>query len=166
MVELLVTYMEMTEAPAEPALAAPDPAARVARESLDAQAYLDLYRAVGEALQWDQRLRMPRDELGRLLADPTHHVHLLRLAGKALGFCEFENVGGAEIELVNFGLLAEAQGRRLGPYLLDRALRAVWSQAPRRVWLHTDTNDHPRAVATYERAGFRIYDRQTEAFED
>ncbi len=166
MVELLVTYMEMTALPSGPALAAPDPAARVARERLDLDTYLDLYRAVGEALQWDQRLRMARDDLARLLADPAHHLHLLRLAGKALGFCEFENVGGADIELVNFGLLAEAQGRRLGPYLLDRALRAVWTQAARRVWLRTDTNDHPRAVATYERAGFRIYDRRVEAFAD
>src|SRR5579863_3407370 len=166
MVDLLVTYLEMTAPPAEPALVAPENALAIARETVDRAAYLDLYRAVGGPFQWDQRLRMPTSELDRILRDPATHLFVFRRNGEAIGLCELNGVGEPEIELANFGLVPAAQGRRLGPYLLDRALRAIWSHAPRRVWLHTDTEDHPKALTVYQRAGFRIYARRIETFPD
>ena len=63
----------------------------------------------------------------------------------------------AETELKNFGLVPEAQGRGLGPWLLGISLQHEWSLGPERIWLHTDTWDHPAAIPTYERAGFRVY---------
>ena len=50
--------------------------------------------------------------------------------------------------------------------MLDRALRAVWSHAPQRVWLHTDTYDHPAAQSVYSRAGFKPYEQRMETFPD
>lgn len=132
----------------------------------DRDAYLDLYRAIGEPLQWDLRLRMSPSDLDTLLARPSTVVHVLRVDGLPVGMCEFNGVGGPDVELVHFGLVATAQGRRLGPFLLDRALRAAWSRDPRRIWLHTDTNDHPKAQATYSRAGFTVFDRRFETFPD
>jgi ribosomal protein S18 acetylase RimI-like enzyme len=166
MVELLVTYMEMTAPPAGPALPAPLPEATVARETLPRPDYLRLYRAVGEALQWDLRLGMADDALDQFLADPATDIHLLRLDGAPAGFCETDRAAWPEMEIVHFGLLPSAQGKRLGPYLLDRALRAAWQEGVRRIWLHTDTNDHAKAIATYERAGFRVYERRWETFSD
>ncbi len=37
------------------------------------------------------------------------------------------------------------------------ALQSVWDSGASRIWLHTDTWDHPAAIRTYERAGLRIY---------
>ena len=165
MVTLLVTYMEMTAPPREMA-PPPNIGVQINRESLDRKSYLALYRAVGEPLQWDQRLRMAESELDAFLGTSSTHIFILRREGQAIGLCEFEGVGNAEIELTNFGLVPEAQGQRLGPYLLDRALRAVWSYAPSRVWLHTDTQDHPKAQSVYQRAGFRIYTQRVESFPD
>src|SRR5215475_11940796 len=166
MVELLVTYMEMTAPPAGPALPPPLPEAAVARETLRRPEYLRLYREVGEGLQWDLRLGVADAALDRFLADPATDIHLLRLDGAPAGFCEMDRTALPEVEIVHFGLLPSAQGNRLGPYLLDRALRAVWQEAVQRVWLHTDTNDHAKAIATYERAGFRVYERRWENFPD
>jgi GNAT superfamily N-acetyltransferase len=166
MVELLVTYMAMTAPPAGTPLPVPVAHASIRREALAADDYRALYRAIGDAVQWDQRLRMPASELEALLNDPATHLHVLRLHGEAIGLCEFERVGAPAVELVNFGLVPAAQGRRLGPWLLDHALRAVWAIGPERIWLHTDTNDHPKAVATYERAGFRPYRQSLETFPD
>ena len=70
------------------------------------------------------------------------------------------------MELTYFGLTEAFYGRRLGPYLLDRSLRSVWSQRPERVWLHTDTNDHPKAQSVYGRAGFQLRERRMESFPD
>ncbi len=67
-VDLLVTYMEMLAPPRGAPLVSP-PGAVVARERLDLSSYLDLYRAVGGPVQWDQRLRMPdHTPLANLLA--------------------------------------------------------------------------------------------------
>lgn len=166
MVELLVTYMEMTAPPAGPALPRPLPEAAVARELLRRPDYLELYRGVGEALQWDLRLGMPDAALDAFLADPAADIHLLRVDGAPAGFCEMDRAALPDVEIVHFGLLPSVQGKRLGPYLLDQALRAVWQRDVRRVWLHTDTNDHAKAIATYERAGFRVYERRWESFSD
>ncbi|RRH96422.1 GNAT family N-acetyltransferase [Mesorhizobium tamadayense] len=166
MVELLVTYMEMTAPPPGDELSVPIPGATVAREVLDLPAYVDLYRAVGAPVQWDQRLRMNSAELARLLAHPSMLINVLRVDGEAAGLCEFSGVGERVVELTHFGLVPNFQGRRLGPFLLDQSLRAVWSYGPERLWLHTDTYDHPRAQSVYKRAGFRPYAQQMETFPD
>lgn len=70
------------------------------------------------------------------------------------------------IELAYFGLIPAFIGQRLGPYLLDVAIRAAWAREPSRVWLHTCTLDHPRALATYDRAGFRVFERKIEIGDD
>ncbi len=56
----------------------------------------------------------------------------------------------------------EAQSRGVGPYLLSTALYEEWKLNPSRIWLHTDTWDHPAAVRVYERAGFRVYAERDE----
>ena len=158
--------MEMRQANPAPARIKPTAGASVALERLDSASYISLYRAVGDPVQWDQRLRMAAADLERLLAQPSTHIHVLRVEGVAAGLCEFNGVGQPDVELVHFGLVPAFQGRRLGPFLLDRALRAVWSHAPRRVWLHTDTYDHPAAQSVYGRAGFKAYAQRVETFPD
>jgi len=153
---LRVSYLELVQAPA-----APSPthhgAESIAAEKLPVEEYLDLYVRVGEPLRWDQRLKMPRAELIQLLQSPSSQVYVLRDGdGRALGLCEFER-RLPEIELKNFGLVASAQGKGLGSWLLRTALQHEWRLDPERIWLHTDNWDHPAAVATYESAGFRVY---------
>jgi GNAT superfamily N-acetyltransferase len=137
--------------------------------------HLDLYRRVGEPLRWDTRLQMPIGELESLLAGGSLHIYVLRggepgapgggSASPALGFCEFERQAFPEIELRHFGLVPEAQGRGLGLWLLSTALCHEWASGARRIWLHTDTWDHPAAVPVYRRAGFEIYDERYQATE-
>ena len=153
---LRVTYMELRESPPPPtARGGPE---RIAREQLALSEYLALYRAVGESLRWDQRLRMPEAEVAALLEGGSLHVYVLRQShGDALGFCEFDRGAFPQIELKNFGLIPEAQGRGLGSWLLSVALCEEWQATPARIWLHTDTWDHPAAIRVYERAGFKVY---------
>jgi ribosomal protein S18 acetylase RimI-like enzyme len=158
---LAVTYMELLESPALPERCADE---RIAREQLSLSEYLHLYRRVGEPLRWDQRLKMPAAQLEGLLEDGSLCIFVLRDSHQhALGFCEFELRDFPDIELKNFGLIRAAQGRGLGPWLLATALNEVWKSRPTRIWLHTDSWDHPAAIPVYERAGFRVYDVRQEA---
>jgi GNAT superfamily N-acetyltransferase len=153
--------MELREAPTQVVFrVGPE---RVAREQLSREAYLHLYRRVGAPLRWDERLRMPESELSALLAGGCLDIYVARdVQGEALGFCEFDVREFPAVELKYFGLVAEAQGRGLGPRLLHVALVEAWKRNPSRIWLHTDTWDHPAAVRVYERAGFRTYDVRDE----
>jgi GNAT superfamily N-acetyltransferase len=164
MSELLVTYMEMTAPPAGDPLPPPRPDARAAREDLAPGDYLALYRAIGEAVQWDEHLLMPAADLEVFLADPAVDLFVLRLGDQPAGLCELDRRSAPEVEIKHFGLLPSAQGQRLGPFLLDVALRGAWSWGARRIWLHTDTNDHSKARQTYERSGFRVYQERWESF--
>ncbi len=163
---LTVTYMEMTAPPSSPPRPSPDETFSFARESLPREAYVALYSAIGAPLQWDSRLRMPAAALDASLTRPSNHCYVLRRDGDPIGLAEFIDVGRPDVELLHFGLVAGAQGGGRGGYFLDRALRAVWSHAPARIWLHTDTNDSAAAIPAYLKAGFRPYLTREEDFPD
>jgi ribosomal protein S18 acetylase RimI-like enzyme len=151
-----VCYLELRQAPAEPRDRSEGQ--RIECERLARAEYLALYGRIGESVRWDQRLRMSAPDLDALLAGEGLGLYVLRSAqGEALGLCEFDRRDFPEIELKNFGVIPEAQGRGLGRWLLSVALRDEWQSAPSRIWLHTDNWDHPAAVRLYEEAGFRIH---------
>ncbi|PWR20793.1 GNAT family N-acetyltransferase [Zavarzinia compransoris] len=161
MAQLVVTYMEMLGPPRGAKPLAPADAI-VRREAPAREDYLALYHAVGDPLRWDEHVTMAASALDAFLSDPATHIHVLRLGRRAGGFCEFSGAGGDTVELTHFGLIPVLQGRGLGPFLLHQALVDLWGLGPtRRVWLRTDSWDHPKAIATYAHAGFRVFDRRT-----
>jgi GNAT superfamily N-acetyltransferase len=64
---------------------------------------------------------------------------------------------------VYFGLLDEFTGRGLGAYMLTEAVTIAWKAGASRVWLHTNTLDHPAALPNYLKRGFRV--TRTEEYE-
>lgn len=125
--------------------------------------YLALYRLVGAPWQRDQRLRLPRADVERLLEDQSNHIHVLRLRGEAIGFCEFLGVGNPEVELVHFGLVAKTQGRGLVASS-STTCYATADHFHRCAFTCTPTPMIPRAF--YEKAGFRRYMSRMESFPD
>jgi ribosomal protein S18 acetylase RimI-like enzyme len=155
--KLTVTYLEMFQRPAptddERALAFD-----LLRDDLDPAVFLDLFRAVGDPWSWDGRTRLSADELMAFLADPKTIILTLHLSGRRIGFCESIQHNIEEIEITHFGLIPDMLRRGIGPRFLRRALESLWDMQPKRIWLHTDTKDHPKALEIYQRAGFKIFD--------
>ena len=163
-----VTYLEMTEPPVQAAAA--DAGACGARLEdpvrLSPSKYRDLQRAVGERWLWWERLAPDDAALAAIIRDPRVEVRLLREQGSVIGFSEIDRRDPACVEIAFLGLVPAAIGRGLGRLLLGGTLDAAWTGASRCVWLHTCDHDHPRALAFYQAAGFRITRVETVAIPD
>ena len=122
--------------------------------------YRYLYDTVGADWDWYERRRLSDDALAGIVHDDAVEVHVLYVRGTPAGYAELDRRVEGEVEIAYFGLVPDYIGRGLGPALLDWALERAWSYRPRRVWLHTCSLDHPKALAVYRRAGFEVYDRE------
>lgn len=160
-VETTVTYLEMTSPPMTPPVALPaEKLALLRAEKISVEYYRYLYDAVGAAWHWTDRKRLSDAELAAIIDDELVEVYVLYDDGEPAGFAELDRREGNDIELAFFGIITRFIGRRLGPYMLDWAIRRAWDHSPDRFWLHTCTLDHPKALATYQRAGFTVYGQE------
>lgn len=156
-----VTYLEMTspdQRSAAPGWAEPVTIRRAERPAVAFYRYL--YDTVGADWNWYERRRLPDDALAAIIHDDAVEVYVLYVHDVPAGYVELDRRIEDEVEIAYFGLMPDHIGRGLGPALLDWALERAWSYDPRRVWLHTCSLDHPKALAVYRRAGFEVYDRE------
>jgi GNAT superfamily N-acetyltransferase len=119
--------------------------------------YRFLYEAVGKDWQWMSRTKLTDEQLASIVHDPRDEVHVLHVDGVPAGFVELDRRAEGEIEIAQFGLVREFIGQGLGRYFIQWTIDRAWSYGPRRLWLHTCTQDHPVALSNYQKAGFAIY---------
>ncbi len=158
----IITYLEMLAPPwgegVPPNIAPPAPGIRLELLSNPSVAdYRSLYDAVGEAWLWWERRVMSDADLAAILSDPAVEVQVLRAGDAVAGYSELDRRRAGEVEIAYFGLTPAFIGGGLGRYLMEATLRAAWTGEAKRVWVHTCTEDHPKALAFYRRAGFRAY---------
>jgi GNAT superfamily N-acetyltransferase len=162
-----VTYLEMFARP--PPAALPAPAGKLAllrAESCTVSYYRYLYETVGTPWVWYVRRELSDAALATELAKPTTEIFVLYAGGVPAGYFELDAAAPRETELCYFGLVPDFIGRRLGPFLLNAAIERAWSRPIERLWVHTCTFDHPRALPLYQRMGFVVYARRKASFDD
>lgn len=146
-----ITHLEIAPADWTRRGLAPDLAVSIGHVSAPTvELYRDLYDRVGRPWLWYERRLLTDAALAALLATPGHELHVARHDGTLVGFFELQ-----DDEIVFFGLTLGYIGRRIGPWLLDRAIERAFARGSSRLSLNTNTLDHPRALDTYRRAGFR-----------
>jgi GNAT superfamily N-acetyltransferase len=118
------------------------------------------YTAVGGGWFWIDRLSWTRSRWLEWLARPEVETWVAYLSGTPAGYFELERQTGAQVELVYFGLLPQFVGKGIGGALLTAAIRRAWEMRAERVWVHTCSLDHPRALETYRRQGFTLYKQE------
>lgn len=123
--------------------------------------YRELYDRVGRPWLWYERRLLSDETLSALLAKSGHELHVARTGSNLVGYFELDGD-----ELVFFGLVLDHIGHRIGPWLLDRAIERGLARGSKRLSLNTNTVDHPRALATYLKAGFRIVHREPKVLQD
>ena len=155
----IVTHLEMLQRPTLP----PDHAGAWSLRKVETPGvdwFRGLYRHVGEEWLWFARIKMPDAELAARIQSPLVSIYALIDEGRDEGLLEldFRKPGACEIGM--FGVSAKLIGTGAAHWLMNRALELAWSREIERIWLHTCTFDHPRALAFYHRAGFRPFRRQ------
>jgi GNAT superfamily N-acetyltransferase len=160
MIETLVTYLEMTSRPPGAPLRPPAgiEVRRAVRPTVGFYRYL--YDAIGRDWTWCDRKLLDDAGLAAIVQDPRVEVNVLWADGVPAGLAELDCRQPPDVELAYFGLLPGFIGQGLGRFLVDWAAHHVWRGRPRCFWVHNCDLDHPRALAVYQKAGFRIYDRR------
>jgi GNAT superfamily N-acetyltransferase len=162
----IISYLEMTQPPAGPSPAAPRGVSLQRVERCSVAFYRFLYNTVGQDWLWYERRLLTDDELRAVLDHPAVTIHVAYRAGAPVGFFELDARQAGVVDLAYFGLLPEAIGQGIGPWLLRAALDLAWLQRPARVTVNTNTLDHPAALPTYRKAGFQPYRQVQHRFDD
>jgi GNAT superfamily N-acetyltransferase len=165
-VAAIVTTLEMAERPRP--RPQPDGALRLVRwERPSPDRYRALFRRVGARWLWFSRLVMDDATLAAIIHDPAVEVFAaVDRAGIEVGMLELDFRHAAACEIGYFALVPELAGRGLGRWLMAQALGLAWRGGVERVWLHTCTLDHPRALGFYRAQGFVATKRTVETFTD
>lgn len=119
--------------------------------------YRYLYETVGRNHVWVERTRMSDEALASIVQDPNVELFVLYCEGAPAGYAELDFRKPPHAELAYFGLIADFLGRGLGSFLLATAIDIAWSKPIERLWVHTNTLDHPRALPLYQKMGFVPY---------
>jgi GNAT superfamily N-acetyltransferase len=129
--------------------------------------YRSLFRRVGEPWLWFSRLVMDEARLIAIIHDPAVEIYAVTDArGIELGLLELDFREAGQAELSFFGLVPELTGQGEGRWLMGHALALCWRKGIDRVWVHTCTLDHPKALGFYRAQGFVPYGRAVETFPD
>ncbi|HZF96195.1 MAG TPA: GNAT family N-acetyltransferase [Allosphingosinicella sp.] len=158
----VVTFLEMTERP-KPA-PVPDAPLRMARwREVDAAKYRLLFERVGANWLWYSRLAISE---AALLAEVAEVHAAVDRRGIEVGMLELDFRREGECLIRFLGLVPELAGRGLGRWLFAQALALAWRPGVGRVHVNTCSLDHPAALPSYLKAGFRPYRRAFESFPD
>ena len=109
--ETVIVFLEMKRPPPRPR---PCPRRDLAIRRLERPAparYLGLYRAVGSAYDWTDRLQWSPQRLAATIHDAAVEVHLLEAGGVPAGFAELDFRRRPVAELALFGLLPASSAR-------------------------------------------------------
>ena len=159
---ITITHLEISPADWTRRGLSPDLAVSIERVNAPTVAlYRELYDSVGRPWLWYERRLLADAALATLLVAPGHELHVARHDGVLVGYFELQ-----DDEIVFFGLTLGYIGRRIGPWLLDRAIERAFARGSARLTLNTNTLDHPKALDTYRRAGFRPMRSESKELQD
>lgn len=158
----VVTFLEMTERP-YPAPAPDAPLQLVRWREVDPVKYRLLFERVGSKWLWYSRLAMDDDALLGQVGEVHAVVDRRRVE---VGMLELNFAVEGECLIRFLGLVPELAGRGHGRWLFARTLALAWRPGVERVRVHTCSLDHPAALPSYLKAGFRPVRRAFESFPD
>ena len=120
------------------------------------------YKNIGKKHKWIDRLVWTENQWIDYVSSEKVKTYVLKYKGDLAGFFEliFHSEKN-EIEIAYFGILEEFQNKKLGSYLLSKAIQKSFKRDINRVWVHTCSLDHKNALNNYIARGMKIFKTET-----
>lgn len=115
-----------------------------------------LYSYVGQPWQWTDKLAWSDEQWRDYAENDNLRLWVGYYQGSPAGYFELQKVAG-DVEIAYFGLAPSFIGQGLGGALLSAAIAEAWDWGAERVWVHTCSLDHPRALQNYQARGLQIF---------
>ena len=116
------------------------------------------YKNVGKRHRWVDRLIWSEQEWIDYLSSSRVKTYVLKNKEDLIGFFELIfHQEDKEVEIAYFGILEEYQNKKLGSFLLSKAIKESFNKNIKRVWLHTCSLDHKNALKNYLARGMKIF---------
>ena len=120
------------------------------------------YKNIGKNCQWVDRLIWTDLNWSDFISNEKLSTFILRDKEEIAGYFELLfNKETCESEIAYFGILEEYYGKKLGGFLLSKAIKYSFSIGSHRVWVHTCSLDHKNALNNYLARGMKIFKSET-----
>ena len=120
------------------------------------------YKQIGKNHQWNDRLVWNDKKWIDYVSNPNVFTFVLKDNEDIAGFFELiYHKDKSEMEIAYLGLLKDYMDKKLGGYMLTKAIKLSFSYEVKRVWVHTCSLDHKNALKNYLTRGMKIYNTET-----
>ena len=120
------------------------------------------YKNIGKKHKWIDRLVWTETQWIDYVSSEKVKTYVFKYNNDLAGFFELIfHTEKKEVEIAYFGLLEEFQNKKLGSYLLSQAIQKSFKENIVRVWLHTCSLDHKKALSNYIARGMKIFKSET-----
>jgi len=121
-----------------------------------------LYKNIGKKHKWIDRLIWTETQWIDYVSNKNVKTYVFKFKNDLAGFFELiSHDEKKEVEIAYFGLLEEFQNKKLGSYLLFKAIQKSFKGDTNRVWVHTCSLDHKNALNNYIARGMKIFKTET-----
>ena len=120
------------------------------------------YKNIGKKHKWIDRLIWTETQWIDYVSNKNVKTYVFKFQNDLAGFFELiSHDEKKEVEIAYFGLLEEFQNKKLGSYLLFKAIQKSFKGNINRVWVHTCSLDHKNALSNYISRGMKIFKTET-----
>ena len=120
------------------------------------------YKNIGKKHHWVDRLVWTEKKWNDYVSNKNVKTYVLKSLDDFAGYFELNlHPEKEEVEIAYLGLLEEYQNKKLGSYLLSKAIKNSFLEKPKRVWVHTCSLDHKNALNNYIARGMKIFKTET-----
>ena len=131
-------------------------------DPVDFQLNKFFYKNIGKKHHWVDRLVWTEKQWIDYVSNKNVKTYVLKNVDEFAGYFELNlHPEKDEVEIAYLGLLEEYQNKKLGSYLLSKAIKNSFLDKPKRVWVHTCSLDHKNALNNYIARGMRIFKTET-----
>jgi len=131
-------------------------------DPVDFQLNKFFYKNIGKKHHWVDRLVWTEKQWIDYVSNKNVKTYVLKSVNDFAGYFELNlHPEKDEVEIAYLGLLEEYQNKKLGSFLLSKAIKNSFLNKPKRVWVHTCSLDHKNALNNYIARGMKIFRTET-----